>query len=436
MTEHANRDAPVSSESGFAGFVRRCAEDGQLVVQPRMGFGDVETMRRGLLAVRDVGAATVGTITLDSFTRVNRHDQAREALNQGHPLNGYPLVAHGPRLTRELLEGVIGDDFPVQVRHGSALPFEIFVSMLSAGVDATEGGPVSYCLPYSRVPLRQAVDQWAASARLLAAMSRPGRPVHLESFGGCMLGQLCPPSLLVALSVLEAMFFCQHGLRSVSLSYAQQTNHEQDLEALGALHRLAAEHLPAAVDHHLVVYTFMGVYPHDPAAGAALLEESAALAVRGRAARLIVKTAAEATRIPTIGENVAALEHAAAVARSVTPQAAVTADTEVYEEARALVHAVLDLDSDLGEALALAFELGLLDVPYCLHRDNRNASRAFIDPVGRLRWAEVGAMPIKASLSPTASGRAGPVEFLDMLNYNVRRLSLTGAASSRLELQR
>ncbi len=127
------------------------------------------------------------------------------------------------------------------------------------------------------------------------------------------MGQLCPPGLLVALSVLECMFFRQHGIRSVSLSYAQQTNAEQDAEAVLALRRLAAEWLPD-VDWHIVIYTYMGVYPRTADGAALLLEEAARLAVRTGAARLIVKTVAEGYRIPTFAENVAALETAALAA--------------------------------------------------------------------------------------------------------------------------
>lgn len=426
-----------SGSPGFAGFVRQAQQRGRLVVQPRMGFGDPAVMRDGLAAVRAARATTVGTVTLDSFTRVNRHDRAREALEQNHPLNGYPLVAHGTAVTREMLAGITGPDFPVQMRHGSALPLEIFLSMLAAGIDATEGGPVSYCLPYSRVPLRQAIAEWSTSAQLLADMSCRGRPIHLETFGGCMLGQLCPPSLLVALSVLEALFFTQRGVPSVSLSYAQQTQPAQDLEALRALHRLAAERLPG-VDWHLVVYTFMGVYPPETPAATSLLEESVALAVHGGAARLIVKTTAEASRIPTVGENVAALEHAAVTAEGARLAAPppgddrgerATPDSGTYQEARALVEATLDLDPDIGEALALAFERGLLDVPYCLHRDNRNTSRSFIDDDGRLRWAEVGRMPIRPTASDSGSRRVGPTELLDMLHHNVRRVAVASGAA-------
>ena len=123
--------------------------------------------------------------------------------------------------------------------------------------------------------------------------------------GGCLLGQLCPPGLLVATSVLEALFFVQHGIRSVSLSYAQQTSASQDEEAIQALARLAAERLPA-IDTHVVVYAYMGRFPRTPRGASRLLADAARLAVRTGAARLIVKTTVESVRIPSVAENVAA----------------------------------------------------------------------------------------------------------------------------------
>ncbi|HEX5403987.1 MAG TPA: methylaspartate mutase, partial [Pseudonocardiaceae bacterium] len=206
--------APVRAAS-FGGFVSAAAAAGQLVVQPRMGVADPVAMRAGLLATKSAIGTTAGTITVDSYTRVGALAAARAAYADGSPLNGYPLVAHPTDLTAAMLAGVRDETFPVQVRHGSAAPQRIIRALIAAGLDATEGGPVSYCLPYGRVPLRDAVHNWRHGCELLAVRET----AHLETFGGCMLGQLCPPSLLIAISVLEALFFVQHGIRSVSLSY-------------------------------------------------------------------------------------------------------------------------------------------------------------------------------------------------------------------------
>ncbi|MFE4972025.1 methylaspartate mutase [Kitasatospora sp. NPDC056651] len=397
--------------SGFGAFVARAARAGALVVQPRMGMAQAARMREGLLATRAAEAVTVGTITLDSYTRTGDLDAARRALAAGAGLNGYPISTHPVEVTRAVLRGVADAGFPVQVRHGSAAPEGIVRALLAAGLDATEGGPVSYCLPYGRTPLREAVESWRRSCELLASVREFGVEPHLETFGGCLMGQLCPPSLLIAVSVLEALFFRRHGLRSISLSYAQQADGRQDEEALAALGRIAGELLPD-VDRHLVVYAYMGVYPRSPGGARLLLEDAARLAVRGGAARLIVKTTAEAHRIPTVAENVRALEAAAAAAAAERdrPGPVAPPDTGIEAEARALIGAVLDLDADLGRALVRAFAAGYLDVPYCLHPDNAGRARSALGPDGRLYWSAVGSMPIAGLVErgrPPILGSAG-----------------------------
>ncbi|WKV76076.1 methylaspartate mutase [Streptomyces sp. PCS3-D2] len=416
-------DATVALASGFGAFVARARAAGTLVVQPRMGMADPLRMRDGLRATRDADAVTVGTVTLDSYTRTGDLEAARRALADGVGLNGYPIATHPADTTRAVLRGVAGARFPVQVRHGSAMPEHIVRALLAVGLDATEGGPVSYCLPYSRTPLREAVAAWQRGCELLASTREHGAEPHLETFGGCLMGQLCPPSLLIAVSVLEALFFRQHGLTSVSLSYAQQADPRQDEEALTVLGRLAAELLPD-VDHHVVLYAYMGVFPRSAGGARLLLEDAARLAVRAGAARLIVKTVAEAHRIPTVGENVRALETAAAAAAEERARPARTAagpaphgaDTGIEAEARALIGAVLELDADVGRALVRAFAAGYLDVPYCLHPDNAGRARTSLAPDGRLLWSSVGSMPIAGLADggprPPILGSAGLISAL------------------------
>ncbi|MER5915141.1 FAD/NAD(P)-binding protein [Streptomyces sp. NPDC001982] len=422
--------------------VRRAAGAGRLVVQPRMGMAAPDAMAAGLRAVCSLPFPTVGTLTLDSYTRVGDHDHARAALATGGALNGFPLVAHGPRVTAEVAAAAA--DRPLQVRHGSALPRDIFRTMVRAGLSASEGGPVSYCLPYGRTPLAESVANWRAATAEFAELSRNrGLRAHLETFGGCLLGQLCPPSLLVATSVLEALFFVQQGTTSVSLSYAQQTDARQDVEALAALRMLADAWLPGHVDHHLVLYTYMGVFPGSPQGAQLLMDRSAELAVRGGAPRLIVKTPVEAVRLPTVPENVAALrsaDRAAGLARAESriPWAHEVDPGEVLAEAGALVEATLELHEDVGTALTRAFAAGILDVPFCLHDDNRGLTQAAVDGEGRLRWTRTGRLPLPRRVGAPRAAAPGPVtagRLLQMLRYTADRhdlLALEGAPESGL----
>lgn len=394
---------PIAIRGAFPAAVAESARQGRLVVQPRMGMATPAAMLAGLRAVKGAGPHVVGTITVDSFTRTGDLAATRRALLGGGALNGYPIATHHADVTRSMLDDVWGTGFPIQVRHGSAQPGPIIEAMCEIGMDATEGGPVSYCLPYGRTPLAASVGAWSEATQRLAGLTDQGLRPHLESFGGCMLGQLCPPSLLVALSILEGMFFRQNGVVSVSLSLTQQTSHSQDVDALRALRRLAAQFLHD-VDWHIVLYGYMGLFPLTPPGATGLIEQSARLAVEGGAHRLIVKTVAEAQRIPTVSENVAALTLAAQAAAT-TPAPAVGELAEppasaVLEEARTLIEATICLDDDLGLALSAAFARGVLDVPHCLHPDNAGRSRSTIAPDGSIQWAQAGGMPVTAHSHP------------------------------------
>lgn len=418
-----------ADQESFAGFVRRASTRGELVVQPRMGFGDPAQMRRGLVATRQAQATTVGTITLDSYTRVGDYAAVDRALADNVALNGYPIVNYGPAATQRMIDGVHNASFPVQVRHGSPDPERIFRTLMAAGLDATEGGPVSYCLPYSRLPLRTSVNNWARSCDLWAGLRDTGMEPHLESFGGCMLGQLCPPSLLVAISVLEGLFFQQHGLRSVSLSYAQQTNNAQDAESIIALRQLATEFLPE-IDWHVVLYAYMGMYPRTREGALLLLSEAAELAVQTGAARLIVKTVAEAHQIPTIDDNVEALETAAGAAAAVSTEPCKTApESGMITETRTLIEAVLELHPSVGTALVRAFSRGYLDIPYCLHADNRGRSLSYVDARGRLAWSSVGSMPIRGIGEAHETRQVTASDLLSSLSYVERKFDRLAISS-------
>src|SRR5205823_12314317 len=91
----------------------------------------------------------------------------------------------------------------------------------------------------SSFPTRRSSDldsvrNWEGCCELFVRLRDVGVEPHLETFGGCMMGQLCPPSQLVAISVLEALFFAQHGLRSISCSYRSE-EHTSELQSLAYL---------------------------------------------------------------------------------------------------------------------------------------------------------------------------------------------------------
>ena len=384
-------------------------------LQPRMGFCDVEQMHRGLIATAKANADTVCTITLDAFTRTNDFAAAGAAIARNHHLNGYPIVNHPAETTRAMIAQIAQDHgTPVQIRHGSPKPSKIFKRMVEVGANTTEGGPVSYCLPYSRVPLSEAFTDWAEACKTL---SRGVAHSHVESFAGCMMGQMCDPAILVALNILEGLFLIEHGIETVSFSYSQGTSAVQDQAAVRALQMLARQFFDPG-KYHIVAYVFMGYFPRTMAGFSRITADALQVVRATDIARVIVKTPVESSRIPTIAENIASLEYAQSSMDRCDGDLFPQDDIDEYERilsmATGLVKNVLSLDKDISVAILEAFKTGLLCVPYCLHPDNRLGSSTVLDDRNYARMADA----TKGESSST---------FLANLRRNIQRYDRTSA---------
>jgi methylaspartate mutase epsilon subunit len=100
----------------------------------------------------------------------------------------------------------------------------------------------------------------------------------------------------------------------------------------------------------------------------------------------------------------------------------------VLAEATALIEAVLELSDDVGSALLQAFRRGLLDVPFCLHRDHRAATRSAVDSDGRLVWADPGALP-PPRRARTGEGSVTAAQLLTMLRHAAGQYDNLGAVA-------
>ncbi len=415
-------------QNTFNRYVIDNAKDG-LVVQPRMGFSNIDLMREGLKAVQDLPFATVGTITLDAMTRQGLHAKAREMVLRGEKLNGFPLASFETDELHKLLAGFNPETFPIQVRHGTPLPQHVFEATIKAGLTVIEGGPVSYALPYGKVRLKDTFSAWQEAVEGWVDYGNENQvDVHLESFAGCMMGQLCPPSMLIAINILEALWFESLGVKSHSLSLAQGTNSDQDIAALSALRHMADSYLSKA-SYHIVAYTWMGVFPETHEGAELLIKESARVARIGGAERLIVKTVSEAKAIPTINDNLQALEWCFNESAKYKMGDGLgykhqSLTDELVTESKSLVDAVLTLDSDLGQAIQKAFQQGVLDVPFCVHPDNANHARAILGPNGNIGWSIAGNIPIFQKSQNVRQLEMNSSGLLKALSFNKEKFDL------------
>ncbi|MFE0351486.1 methylaspartate mutase [Streptomyces griseoluteus] len=375
----------------------RSVKDAVVAVQPRCGVGG-HTEMLGLMRSLDAGAQPdVLTITIDSHTRLNRFEHAaRLARTDPGALNGYPLVAHGWRRGRELVESVSA---PVEIRHGSPDPRRLFEVAMAAGATSFEGGGISYNLPYCKdVPLAHSLACWREVDAMAGDLRRAGLTVDRELFG-TLTGVLTPPSISLAIGVIEAALTAAEGVGCLSLSYPQGGHLAQDVAALRAIPELARRYLPADVEVYPVLHEFMGVFPTRRSHAEQLIFYGALTARLGGAAKLVTKTHQEALGIPDAQANIDGMR-LAAVANSPLLDF-VTVDTErVEEELDWLLAEVDDLvapvlgAADPARAAVAAFADGTLDIPFSASRYARGDVLPCRDTSGAIRYAVPGALPL------------------------------------------
>ncbi len=208
-----------------------------LLVQPRCGVSDHREMLKLLTYLEQVGDPDILTITIDSYTRLNQYERAA----QGNNLNGYPLVTQGVAHGQELVESV---RCPLQVRHGSPDGRLLAEVSYAAGASGYEGGGISYDLPYCKdVPLRRSLANWRYVDRLTGLLSE-WYILDRETFGP-LSPVLMPPSISIAVSILEMELAVEQGVKCVTIGYPQSGCLVQDIATLQSIPSLCRRHLEA-----------------------------------------------------------------------------------------------------------------------------------------------------------------------------------------------
>ncbi|MEV4712764.1 methylaspartate mutase [Micromonospora sp. NPDC049374] len=376
--------------------LRAAAARGRPVVQPRCGVGGHDEMRTLLATLERRARPGILTITIDSFTRLKQFRTAAQTLQRDPAdLNGYPLVTHGWRRGRELNELV---DAPIEVRHGSPDPRELFAVSLASGFTSFEGGGIDYNLPYSKdVSLTRSLAAWAQVDRLCGVLAEEGVIVDRELFG-TLTAVLVPPSVSLAVCVLEARAASLAGVRCLSIAYPQGGEVHQDIAALRSIPVLARRYLPETVEIFPVLHEFMGVFPADPDVADALILYGGLTARLGGAAKVINKTNQEARGIPDAQANVDGIRTAALACTDLLDFVRVdeaTVEEETYwlqREVAELVEPVLAAP-DLAAAITGAFADGRLDIPFSASVHARSEVIPKRDATGAIRYLNPGGLP-------------------------------------------
>jgi methylaspartate mutase epsilon subunit len=384
--------------------LRAAKREARVAIQPRCGVGGHDAMLDLLRTLEAQAAPDILTITIDSHTRLKDFELARRTLAADPArLNGYPLVAHGWQRGRELNEAVAA---PLEIRHGSPDAKRLFGVAIASGITSFEGGGIAYNLPYSKdVPLADSLSAWREIDATCGELARDGIVVDRELFG-TLTAVLVPPSISLAVTVLEAVAAVRQGVRCVSIAYPQGGEVIQDVAALRCIDRLAARYLPADVEVYAVLHEFMGAFPRDRMPADELIFYGAMVARLGAASKLINKTRQEAHGVPdarTNAEGILTARLAQSDLLGFVQLDVARIEEEAYwieQEVSEIVEPVLSAPN-LEQAIIEAFAHGSLDIPFSASRHARSEVIPKRDPSGAIRYLMHGGLPF----SPETVGR-------------------------------
>ena len=408
----AENAAFLEKSTKLADTQRRARRERRALLQPRTGVADPQGQRQ-LFATMDGAGADVLSFQVDSLTRNNSYEQVQILLKDSRafgthlPLNGFPLVNHGMQTVRALVAEHPAT--PFQVRHSTRDPRLLAEITYAAGVAAYEGGPLTYNLPYYRdYHPRDALHAWAYVEALTGRYHHEFNVVIDREYFGVLTAALVPPTIAVAVTVLEALFSAHFGVKSVSLGYAEQGHRVQDVTSIWAMQDLAQHYLMTAghadVEVSTVFHQYMAAFPQSPARARELLAGSARTAAMSGATRVMLKTFAESRHIPNALQNAESL---ALVRNSLTAARPVARNNQRYvdeyervtQEASSILDAILELPGGLDQQIEAAVARGFIDVPFSPSVWNPGQVMPLRDRTGAVRMAHTGSLPLPTALA-------------------------------------
>lgn len=376
---------------------------GKTLVQPRGGFPTYDKMFALYEEFQKTGV-DVFPMTIDSNTRLNDYANAKKMLELSEKenqdlLNGYPLISHGYKRTRKMITHF---DTPISLRHGTPDARLLVDMAIASGAFEIEGGPITYILPYSKnFPQDKAFLYWKHVERVTAKYSELNEPINRESFGP-LTATLVPPVITIVIQIAEMLLSLEEGVKSFSVSFAQNGSLNQDLVTAKVLRKLAKKYANKIgcgdATINLVYHQWMGAFPRDKNKSDSLINMGAMIAGMVQADKIITKTRAEAFGIPTKEENgqaVGNVKYTLDILQGLPNFIDEEEEENLTREVDEVFEAIFNDKADsLWRKIFNSIKNGIIDVPFSPHIINNNELITVRDNNSNIRVYKKGKLPI------------------------------------------
>lgn len=382
-------------------------EKGVTYLWPSLGTDSLAAHKKLLLYMQEEGEVDFLTSYIDSLTRNCRFKEAEEELNKGKKtgkavLNGFPIVIHGVRGCREVVDAVALPVIFMGPTPDARLTHEI---ALAGGHTGYSGGPLISFWNYTKdIPIEQIIHNYQYTHRLMGYYEEKEAAL-LYCVSGAM-PSISPPSLMIAPEIIEVLIAAEQGVKHIRLNGWGQGNIVQDIAYIRTFEELTRQYLDKFGYNDVRTTTYSvnptGRFPTDPDRVFALIAYFTLVGVLARVQGLGSRTIDEAHHIPTKEGTAQSFRCARMLINMLGPQKldildlqAVNTESDfIKREVKAILDKVLEMgDGDVITGTKRAVDVGILDQPYATSQLVQGRVMGVKDHEGAARFFDFGNLP-------------------------------------------
>ena len=393
-------------------FTKRLAhykEEGKIGLFPRSGVPVVEEEIKLLQGLNAVGVQLF-PFTTDSYTRNLQLDKAQKGLEESirtgkKKLNGYPIINHGVKTTRKVVESCEGAFDPRSSRVANSFVGEI---AFASGMTAMPNSFFGWIGGYDKKATPEECIQTAQYlGRLIGLYADRGVIISTDTHGWLPNGVI-PMYVNIATQIIEALISAGQGTKSIVPLMNFQGNIAQDVAEIKVCEKLFRKYLdkfgftdtiiPGIIGNQSSLFPF----PQDLGNAFGYINYVAMEAAMTDLAACSVKTIDEALGVPSLESHMQTYASANWIFNVVRQQKFEADTPAIHQEMRmtelavsAILDKVIDMgNGDIAVGVVKAVEAGVLDSPFSINIYPKDLVMGARDLEGACRYIDYGNLPI------------------------------------------
>ncbi|MDR2502214.1 MAG: methylaspartate mutase subunit S [Oscillospiraceae bacterium] len=409
LDEAVEYQKSLPKHKNFTHMLGQFKAEGKLGLFPRSGVPVVEDEIALLRSLNAVGVRLF-PFTTDSYTRNLRLDKAKAGLEESirtgkSKLNGYPIINHGVKTTRRVVESCVGAFDPRSSRVANSFVGEV---AFASGMTAMPNSFFGWIGGYDKsATVEECIETAQYLGRLIGYYAERGVIISTDTHGWLPNGVI-PMYMNLATQIIEALVSARQGVKSVVPLLNFQGNLAQDISEILAAEGLFQKYLgkfgfsdtiiPGLIGNQSSLFPF----PQDIGNAFGYINYVAMCAAMSPLAACSVKTVDEAIGVPSVESHMQTYRSAEWIFNVVRRQELSFDSEQVRTEKRmcelavsAIIDAVIELgDGDIAVGVVRGVETGVLDSPFSINVNSADKCLGVRDLNGACRYIEYGNLPI------------------------------------------